>query len=123
AFALLPMGPRLYDGYIGPGLFFSALHLETKEEAYRVRSDKIFDLLEEVLASPLALRGALRDGIGAFVGVGSIVYGLTLAETISENKRFLDLAERFLVEIFERRASLRRGLDLMNGYAGGALVL
>jgi lantibiotic modifying enzyme len=111
----------LYDGTIGPALFFAALHAVTNEAGW---ADDSRGALAPVCASIRhgEIDSWTADGIGAGDGLGSLVYGLTLASAFLNDGSLSDAA----MNVASHLAGRVEGdghFDVMSGAAGAALAL
>jgi type 2 lantibiotic biosynthesis protein LanM len=113
---------HLYDGALGPALFFSALAA--------VDSDPAWTRAAQGALGPL--RRAIRQGglddlpasenIGGLSGLGSIVYGLTVSGALLKDRAWIDLGAEVARALAPRIAG-DTCLDVVDGAAGAALAL
>lgn len=119
AYRLRPMGPSLYSGVTGVGLFLAA--------AAVVLDDR--DARQLALAAVRSTRAMLgesagRDApIGGVMGVASTAYGLAWMGRLLEDPSLVDDAVAILRAVDERAIEADRHHDLAGGAAGAILVL
>jgi type 2 lantibiotic biosynthesis protein LanM len=109
---------HLYDGTLGPALFFSALAATTGDQTWRHTA-------HSALAPALAWAESTDDGqpmaIGGCSGLGSIVYGLATAGALLDDRRALHAAARVAAWIDADRIAADRHFDVVDGAAGAVL--
>lgn len=120
-----PLDPwRLYDGAVGPGLFFAALARATGRADHADWADAAFR------PGVNALRGLspepTREGppcIGGAAGWGSLVYALTLAGDLLRRDDLRDAAALAVDRIKIEAIQADTALDIVSGSAGALLGL
>ena len=121
-YELLPMGYRLYEGITGPALFLGALAAETGRDDYRgLAGMALFSLRQGLREAPDKIAAEL--GVGAGMGLGSIVYALTRLATSLDQPELRDDARRAAALLTPGRIAADRRFDLLFGAAGALLVL
>jgi type 2 lantibiotic biosynthesis protein LanM len=108
---------RLYDGSAGPALFFAALAAITGDARWR----------EQAAAAGAALTtGDWRQtdavATGATVGIGSLVYALTLISRLTKDPQYLDAAQRFADRLTDEVLAADAASDVSSGIAGALLA-
>ena len=109
---------RLYDGTLGPALFFAALAAVLDDDTWRA----------EAVAALTPVERAIKEAppgtanIGGADGLGLIVYGLTVAGSLLGDRRWLALAQA-AAQRFGPRIGGASSLDVVDGVAGAALAL
>jgi type 2 lantibiotic biosynthesis protein LanM len=115
--SLAPLATELYDGLPGIVLFFAYLGSLTRKDSYtalaKVALKTLFSQLEH---------GRATAGIGAFNGLGGIIYALAHLGAIWEDPRLFARAEEFVPRIAELIPTDTR-LDIIGGAAGCILAL
>ncbi len=117
-----PMGFRLYDGVLGTGLFLAAMHNAVNTNGYRDLALASLKIFSDTSSKPVRFV-LLHDGLGAGLGVGSIIYSLLLAGQLLEEPALLVQAERVAALITPELIATDRRLDVLGGAAGCLLVL
>lgn len=112
----------LYDGLAGIILFLSYLGKLTGEQNHLVLANLALSTLEEQIAQKRASHHPQEIGIGAFAGLGSLIYLYSHLSVLHEEKAFLQRAQAIVEEV----ASLIEQdnvFDLIGGSAGCVLCL
>lgn len=123
-FPLRTLGPSLFDGQTGVGLFYAALYSTTRKPEYRQRATAIYQPIVATMSDDARrARMAASIGIGGGVGLGSIVYAVTTAATLLGEPALLAVAAAAAREISPERVASDEKLDIMFGSAGAALGL
>lgn len=121
---IVPIGHDLYNGNLGIALFLAA--------AGRVRADKQALRLAELAIAPVlgALASSNRHrllrtmGCGGFVGVGSLVYGLSvMASLLPDGERALQGAKAAAELLAPPSIAAEGRFDLISGRAGAILSI
>ena len=121
-YELLPMGYRLYEGITGPALFLGALAAETGSDDHRqLAGAALFSLREGLRDAPAKILGEI--GVGAGMGVGSIVYALARLAGYLGRPELLDDARRAAAQINAGTLAADRRYDLLFGAAGALLAV
>ncbi len=119
AYKLRPMGPSLYGGTAGVGLFLAGASAVLDDE----RAGKL------ALAAVSATRKAIRDGvpsnmaIGGAMGSSSIAYALAWMGSLLGDESLVQDAVSALLRIDGSAIDKDRHFDLAGGSAGAILVL
>jgi type 2 lantibiotic biosynthesis protein LanM len=116
----------LYGGTIGPALLFAALaaasgDTDAKNE-WRQHARGALRPLRLAIEGDRLLAGSTPVSIGGLTGLGSIVYGLTVAGSLVDDTQLLDLASHVAASIAPR-IDPDDHLDVLDGAAGAALAL
>jgi type 2 lantibiotic biosynthesis protein LanM len=114
---LSPLGPEFYDGLPGIILFLAYLGAVTRKESYT-------DLAKGALTTLLGqlTQGRPLENIGAFNGVGGVIYTLAHLGVLWDDPVLVTKAEDFVrraVELIPRDVQL----DIIGGSAGCILAL
>jgi type 2 lantibiotic biosynthesis protein LanM len=122
-FQLVCLGPDLYNGATGIGLFLAAHgavrgHAPSAELAVAGLAH-----IRRNLNSRGAARLARSLGIGAATGLGSIVYALCVIAKCAGNTALLQDAERAAGLFTDELIAADKQLDVMGGAAGAILAL
>lgn len=113
---------HLYDGGLGPALFFAALARVTgRQEWHDVARDALAPILAHAARHPADVL-PVDEPVGGVNGIGSIVYGLTIAASLVDAPECLDVA-RDLVDAIPSRLAPDGPIDVVDGAAGAALAL
>ncbi len=115
-FQLSMLGPGLYDGVAGVGLFFAALHRATGEAAWARLARGALAPIVTALGEPAARRHLRRMSAGIGLGRGGLVYALTHAAEWLRQPTWLAPRMR-LVELLAPQPG-EVECDVMNGAAG-----
>lgn len=118
---LAPLGPELYGGNCGIGLFLGAYGVAVNNQ----------DMKDLAIASLASLRHDIRSlnahsfarsmGPGGASGLGSIVYSLTALSEILQNDELLEDAKVAAGLFTKELIEADRQLDVVAGVAGGIL--
>jgi type 2 lantibiotic biosynthesis protein LanM len=119
---LQPMGFRLYDGVLGTVLFLAAAHNAEKTNGFRDLALASFKNLLDTSTKTVRL-GLLQDGLGAGLGLSSVIYSLLLSGQLLEEPGLIAQAERVADLITRETIQNDRRLDTLGGSAGCLLVL
>ncbi len=114
---LQPLGLDLYSGLSGAALFLLYLHKTTGDEGCKRLLLKIIHTLDSLLDTPLD-----GVGIGAFTGIGGVIYTYTHLGVVLGESAYLDKASLYTRLIPELIYSDNK-LDLINGCSGAILTL
>lgn len=119
---LSPMGVRLYDGVTGVALFLSAISAASGERTFADLANKIFKMVAVPPSQTLRHR-LLLDGLGAGLGLPSVIYALTRASALLESPDLLQVALDLSKLITPEHIKGDKKYDVLGGTAGCALVL
>lgn len=120
---LVALGPDLYSGVSGISVFLAAHAAVTGCERSAALSIAGLAGLRRDLRSRNAARSARSLGIGGAMGLGSIVYALTLVSKSLQKEELLTDAQ-LAAELFtDDIIASDKQLDVMGGSAGGILGL
>jgi type 2 lantibiotic biosynthesis protein LanM len=111
----------LYQGTLGPVLLFAALAATTGDSRWRDHASATLVPLRRTIGPERPIR-VERAGIGGAVGLGSIVYGLTVAGSLLKDATIVELAGDVAASLTSAIDSDDR-LDVIDGAAGAALAL
>ena len=121
-YELLPMGYRLYEGITGPALFLTALAAETGRDDYRgLAAAAVFSLRQGLRDAPAKIAADL--GVGAGMGLGSILYALARLAAGLDRPELRDDARRAAALLSPEAVAADRRFDLLFGAAGALLAL
>ena len=120
---LLPLRSDLYSGSLGIAIFLAAFSKVSGEGEYLETSIKSAQFTKHQLLSKNAPRLASNMGIGGSVGIGSVIYGLTLLADLSKDKSFLEDAMRGSRLITSKLINTDEVLDVFSGASGAILSL
>ena len=123
AVRLIPLGYDLYGGTAGIGVYLAAHAKVFADPKTRAVATKIFAEIKFRLAQPDAAAYVRAKGIGAGVGIGSLIYALTTASTFLDDPSLMDAARRGAELINPDSVAADRELDVMAGSAGAILAL
>jgi type 2 lantibiotic biosynthesis protein LanM len=114
----LPKDERsgLYLGDIGAAVFLAAWDCVTNNRNAKPVLDTLFQQLQNHELQP-------ETSLGICNGIGSYVYSLLLLARFTDEKRWLELTERFAAAISEQRLTSERDPDLIYGLAGAMIAL
>lgn len=122
AYKLRPMGPGLYNGTAGVGLFLAAAAAVTGEARARslaLAAVRALRTSQAEQAEPLAPGTAL----GGVMGVPSAAYALAWMGRLLDDESLLDDATRILRRIDDAAIAADRSFDLAGGAAGAIMVM
>jgi type 2 lantibiotic biosynthesis protein LanM len=122
-FQLVCLGPDLYNGTLGIGLFLAAHAAATGSSASAELALAAVTYLRKSLKRLNAARVARSFGVGGAVGLGSIVYGLAVISKCLKDEGLLDDAQRAARLFTDELIAADKQLDVMGGSAGGILGL
>jgi type 2 lantibiotic biosynthesis protein LanM len=117
-----PMGLSLYDGVCGPGVFLAAVERATGGDGLRSLALATFKSFDDISSKEVQHR-LLRDGIGAGLGLASIVYALLKTGELLGEDHLMTRAEQMAALITPGVIAADKRLDVVGGAAGCALVL
>lgn len=115
------LGPGLYDGTAGVGLFFAALSRLTGDEADRRMAFEVLAPARALLRSSRLARWIETRGVGVATGIGSILYALLASGRLLEDRRLA--VDAAAIAAFAFRGESEGRLDLSSGEAGAVLAL
>src|ERR1700722_16884086 len=120
---LVCLGPDLYNGICGIGVFLAAHAAVTGNKASAELAYAGLAQLRKNLKSRNAARMARALGLGGAVGLGSIVYALTvMAKSLQDDDLLADA--RQAADLFtDDLIAADKQLDVVSGSAGGILAL
>ena len=120
---LVCLGPDLYNGICGIGVFLAAHAAVTGNKASAELAYAALAQLRKNLKSRNAARMARALGLGGAVGLGSIVYALAvMAKSLHDDDLLADA--RQAAELFtDDLIAADKQLDVVSGSAGGILSL
>lgn len=122
-----PIGPYLYDGSAGIGLFYAALARVTCDDNARAKSLETLSPLRQrftTLANdPVRADSLERLGVGGHKGVGALIWCFLHAGKLLDEPRLICEAKALTALITQARIEQDRILDVMLGSAGALLAL
>ena len=121
-FALKSVNASLYDGRCGIALFGAALHRVTGDETYREFTHQTLKPVCEAIRSKDKSLTALQTH-GGGVGIGSIIYGLTVAGELLDDGTLLDRAAETVENTCPELTERDEMYDVIGGAAGTVLGL
>lgn len=123
AFQLVCLGPDLYNGVTGIGVFLAAHAKVTGKESSAALALDAVSLVRSRLKDRNAQRFARLLGIGGAAGLGSILYGLAAMSKSLRDESLL--ADAYAVSRFitEDLIAADKRLDVISGSAGAILCL
>jgi type 2 lantibiotic biosynthesis protein LanM len=109
----------LYEGRLGLGVYAAALHARTDSQDHESYLDGVLaPVVERVHAGQLD-----EERIGIGHGLGSLVYGLTVAGDLAEEPQYASAARDVVDQIGEEDIEADSYHDVMGGNAGLVLAL
>jgi type 2 lantibiotic biosynthesis protein LanM len=120
---LAVLGPDLYSGACGIAVFFAAHAAASQNPSSAELAIAAVAQLRAELRGRNAAHMARVYGIGGGIGLGSIVYGLTVISALLQDDSLLADAELAAVLIDEELIETDKRLDVMAGSAGAILGL
>jgi type 2 lantibiotic biosynthesis protein LanM len=118
-----PMDARLYDGITGTALFLAALERVTGTTEFHGLLLGAINAVALVLPSTDEQKVSEQFAIGAGIGLGSIIYGLTKIADLLGLAMALDLAQGYARLITPSIIKSDSAFDLMTGAGGCILAL
>jgi type 2 lantibiotic biosynthesis protein LanM len=122
-FQLVCLGPDLYNGVAGIGLFLAAHAAVRRSRPSRELAFAALSHLRKNLKGHHAARMARALGIGGGLGLGSIVYALAAMAKVLHDDGLLTDAGRAAALCTDALIAADRHLDVMGGSAGAILGL
>jgi type 2 lantibiotic biosynthesis protein LanM len=127
-FQIAPMGWSLYDGQMGVMLALASMERATSDDRYGHALRAMFHQLAERVHRPVSrvAKSLVEEiGIGGYLGVGSVLYGLTAIARKDPTYREMcqGLVNVLLDSISETHIESDTTLDLLGGTAGLACAL
>ncbi len=122
-FQLVCLGPDLYNGTTGIGVFLAAHAAVTACKPSGELALAALSYLRKNLKSRSAARLARSLGIGGATGLGSVVYGFALMAKSLNNGELLADAEAATKLFTDELIAADKQLDVMGGAAGAILGL
>jgi type 2 lantibiotic biosynthesis protein LanM len=120
---VIPMGHELYNGQVGIGLFLAAAgRARGDERALRLASHAI-EPIKSLVRSRNRHRLVRTMGIGGYLGLGSLAYGLSACSTLLGDQDAFNAAEEAADLICTEAVLADQRHDLMGGAAGAILSL
>lgn len=124
AYRLRPMGPSLYSGVAGVGLFLAAAAVVLDDrEARQLALAAVRSTRATLGREPVGGGGIGGVPIGGVMGVASTAYGLAWMGRLLEDPSLVDDAVAISSAIDEHAIEADRHHDLAGGAAGAILVL
>lgn len=120
---LTTLGPELYSGLSGIGIFFAAHAYVTKSHKSRELALYSIALIRKQLLSQNGPRMARSLGLGGATGLGSIIYALTSISSLIEDKVAVNEALSIINLITDDMILSDQKLDIMDGASGAILSL
>jgi type 2 lantibiotic biosynthesis protein LanM len=112
---------RLYDGALGPALFFAALAAVRQDDGWRRQALAAFQPIRIAIEREPDRPGPADKNIGGMDGLGSIVYGFTVASALLGAPELLDPAWTAATRI-RQLVEADTSFDVLDGAAGAALA-
>jgi type 2 lantibiotic biosynthesis protein LanM len=123
AFQLVCLGPDLYNGVSGIAVFLSAHAAVARHEPSAMLARAAVSHLRRKLKDGNAARFARSLGIGGAVGLGSLVYALTVMSKTLRDDGLLADAQAAADLMTDDLIAADRRLDVIGGSAGAILGL
>jgi len=120
---LVVLGPDLYNGACGIGVFLAAFGSVTGDAGAKGLALSAVAGLRRQLHTRNPARLARSLGIGGGLGLGSIVYALSVIAELSDDDSVLDDAHAAAALITEEMIAADDHLDVLGGSAGAILCL
>jgi type 2 lantibiotic biosynthesis protein LanM len=117
------LGPELYNGVSGIGVFLAAHAAETGSHGSAEIALAGVAHLRKTIRSRNAARFARSLGLGGAIGLGSIVYGLTAMSNFLHDSSLLEDAHRAAELFTDDLIAADKLLDALGGSAGEILGL
>jgi type 2 lantibiotic biosynthesis protein LanM len=114
---------NLYDGSVGPALFFAALASVTADERWTSAAREALRPVVRAFDAGSPESFAREAEIGGCSGLGSIAYALTLIGKLLPDPQVSALAGRIALTITEARIKSDRYFDIVGGAAGAIVGL
>ncbi|MGH9162858.1 MAG: type 2 lanthipeptide synthetase LanM family protein [Vicinamibacteraceae bacterium] len=112
-------GHDLYDGRLGPAVFFAALSAATQDESWSAPARELAAAVATLDDGGASAAGAIGGG----TGLGSVIYGLTVVSRLLDHAAPLDVALRLAGRLTDARIDADMALDVIGGAAGALLGL
>lgn len=122
ALQLKPIGLTLHTGASGIAVFLACLYKITNAEKYKLLSMSALKLVTDEL-SHLDKSIVTAMGIGAGVGVGSVIYSLATAGELLNDESLIKSADDISATITKEVISNDKQFDIILGSAGCILAL
>jgi type 2 lantibiotic biosynthesis protein LanM len=119
--SLQPLGLSLYNGLPGCSLFLAYLAAVTGEKSYERIARKTLTLIRRRLDSGRAC-GLPVWSLGAFTGVGGIIYTLAHSAVLWKDASLIDEAKALAVDV-PTLVKTDKALDVIGGSAGAIAAL
>jgi type 2 lantibiotic biosynthesis protein LanM len=119
--AIHPLDPGLYDGLSGCSLFLAYLAAETGDKSYERVARKALTLVRRHLDRGRA-SGVLVASLGAFTGIGGIIYTLSHLAVLWDDASLLDEAKALAADV-PALIGADNTLDVIGGSAGAIAAL
>jgi lantibiotic modifying enzyme len=120
---LVVLGSDLYNGHVGVALFFAAHAATTGDSASKTLAYAAVASLRRNLRGRNPARLARSIGIGAGLGLGSVVYGLSVMAELLDDDAILADAHAAAELITDDVIAADSRLDVLGGSAGAVLGL
>jgi type 2 lantibiotic biosynthesis protein LanM len=117
-----PMGLRFFDGVCGTALFLAAVDQGTGGRDFHDLATATFGMLSR-LPNGAIRAWTVQNGIGATLGISSLIYGLLQAAKLLQDDSFIQTATRLAEHVTEDAIASDKKLDIMGGAAGCIAVL
>ncbi|WP_242342860.1 type 2 lanthipeptide synthetase LanM family protein [Anaeromyxobacter terrae] len=116
-----PLDPGLYDGLSGCSMFLAYLARATGDGSYERVARKALTLARRHVARGRA-SGALAAGLGAFTGLGGIIYTLSHLAVLWDDAALLEEAKALAADV-PALVGADETLDVIGGSAGAIAAL
>jgi type 2 lantibiotic biosynthesis protein LanM len=120
---LVVLGPDLYNGASGIALYLAAHAAVTKSASSEALAGAAIARLRKSLHGRNPARMARSLGLGGGLGLGSIVYGLTVIADLLNDDEILADAHAAAALVTDELIAADRQLDVLGGSAGALLGL
>jgi type 2 lantibiotic biosynthesis protein LanM len=120
---LQPLRSDLYSGSLGISVFLAAFSKVSGDDKYLEMLIKSVQYTKHQLYSKNAVRLASNMGIGGSIGIGSVIYGLTVLADLTNMTSFLEDAMAGSKLITSKLISVDETLDVFSGTSGAILSL
>ncbi len=122
-FQLVCLGPDLYNGVSGIALFLAAHEAVTGRKSSGELALAAVSHLRRDLKGRNAARQARALGLGGGIGLGSVIYALTVMSKLLHDAELLDDAQVVAELITNELIAADKKLDIIGGSAGAILGL
>ena len=117
------MGPSLYDGLLGVGVFSAALYEITQEERHFKTAEHCLEKAGKYLEVTIPNMERYQMNLGYSSGISGYIAGLSLTSRYLKTESGYELAEKMILGITQKMIRADTTYDILGGVSGLVLAL